>query len=297
MSNDPDFRFYASFRDHAKRVQLEQEIGARGVLGLIDLWCWVTATRQQGDLSGLSDDAIERGAGWRGKRGALVQALVAHGWLDGRPGAYIVHGWEEHQGWLKSSPARSMAGKVAAIVKQSRKHGVTTDQWLDDVGGEDSKNTALRERARIAAAPKKESTNRSTNRSGIVERNPTFVSTPSPYPSPSPTPSPTGGGDDGEAASRPTSPSGSVAAPPRGGSGSRVAPLEPCVDCHRVPRAPGRALCASCISTGEHPREAKPAAAETIPEAPGRGYSLPPSVQPCRPRSAPSLTRRRPRRF
>jgi hypothetical protein len=241
MADDPDFRFYASFRDSPKRLALADALGPRGIVALVDLWCWVRANRPTGDLTGLPNGAIETAARWTGKRGALVAALVGT-WLLGEEGAYQVHGWSERQGWAKSSPARSQAGKVAAIVKQARRHGVTTDQWLDDVGGEDARNERLRERARQAFEKRTtgggRATNRRTNRSNDGNDRSTnrcndpneslpLVSTPSP--SPSPTPSPTGGG--GRAG---TAPSGSSAArPPGTAPPGRGAGPPHCARCHR----------------------------------------------------------------
>ena len=207
MSDDPDFRFYASFRDSPKRLALAEELGPRGLVALVDLWCWVRANRPTGDLKGMTHRAIETAARWRGKRGSFIEA-IRKDWLDGEEGSYIVHGWEGRQGWSKTSPARSQAGKVAAIVKQARRHGLTTDQWLDDVGGEDSRNTKLRDRAREAFNRKggkaRKTGDRPTNRSKIVNESERFVATngaeslpfvSTPSPSPPPSPSPTGGGD------------------------------------------------------------------------------------------------------
>lgn len=217
MADDPDFRFYASFRDSPKRLALADTLGPRGIVALVDLWCWVRANRPTGDLTGLSNGAIETAARWQGRRGALVAAL-AGAWLDGQEGRYSVHGWSQRQGWAKASPARSQAGKVAAIVKQARRHGVTTDQWLDDVGGEDAKNDLLRERAREAYGKRSKgndrATTKGTNRSNDRNDSLSLVSTPSPSPSPTPTPSPTGGGE-GVGGSAPP---GSSAARPAGAS-------------------------------------------------------------------------------
>lgn len=225
MSDDPDFRFYASSRDSPKRLALADALGPRGIVALVDLWCWVRANRPTGDLSGLSSGAIETAARWAGRRGALVAALAGT-WLDGQEGSYSVHGWSQRQGWAKASPARSQAGKVAAIVKQARRHGVTTDQWLDDVGGEDAKNELLRERAREAYGKRVKgndrATTKGTNRSNDRNESLPLVSTPSPSPTPTPSPSPTGGGEGmvgsappGSSAARPAG-----ASPPGGGGGA-----------------------------------------------------------------------------
>lgn len=218
MADDPDFRFYASFRDNPKRLELQDTLGADGALAVVDLWCWARANRPTGDLTGISTAAIEKVAGWPGKRGVLVAFLAAKGWLDGSEGAYRLHGWGDRQGWASGSPARSQAGKVAAIVKQCRKLGITPDQYLDDAGGEDMKNDRLRERAKEAYA-KRDKTKRTTT---VETTAPTTVARPHnerpplvspPSPSPTPTPSPNGGGRVGDSAPD-RSATGSVAAPP-----------------------------------------------------------------------------------
>lgn len=248
MSDDPDFRFYASFRDNPKRMELEHEIGSRGLIALVDFWCWVRTTRALGDLSGLSDRSLEMGARWRGKPGAFLAALVRYGWLDGTSGSYIVHGWDERQDWAKAAPARSRAGKVAAIVKQARKHGVSTDQWLDDVGGADAVNDDLRTRARAAFLKKQPSrtTNRSTNRADRAYENATNrANRESPDSDPDPDPDASrgeGGGGDSDA--------GRSASGPPSSSPSRKIP------------------CAACLSSGA-PDGGKPYAALV---GPGTGF-------------------------
>ena len=62
VSDDPDFRFCSSFRDSPKRLALAEALGPRGLVALVDLWCWVRANRPTGDLKGMthSSDASSR---------------------------------------------------------------------------------------------------------------------------------------------------------------------------------------------------------------------------------------------
>jgi hypothetical protein len=65
---------------------------------ILCLWCWCAENAPGGDLTGLSDDEIERAAEWLGKPGAAVQAFVDAGLLDGKEGEYSLHEWMEHAG-------------------------------------------------------------------------------------------------------------------------------------------------------------------------------------------------------
>lgn len=232
MADDPDFRFYASFRDSPKRLALEEDLGPKGVVALVDLLCWVRANRVTGDLVGLSSSAIEQACRWKGKRGVLVAALAREtapgrpGWLTGAEGSYRVTGWEKRQGWAKSAPARTLAGKIAAVVKQAKRNGVTPDQWLDDVGGEDARNEKLRERARAAfdkGARRERIVTKSSNGRGN-DRSTNRSDREYPVSDPDPVPDPTGGrgGRDGSAADVPRN--ASSASPP----GMGTDPPTPC---------------------------------------------------------------------
>lgn len=61
---------------------------------LIDLWDWCKRHgREHGGMD--AADSIERGAGWRGKRGAFVAACVETGWIEQLEDGYRVREWTE----------------------------------------------------------------------------------------------------------------------------------------------------------------------------------------------------------
>lgn len=73
------------------------------VLGHLHLLWWFTAnatseSQQEGDLSRFTASTLERRMRWSGTPGALVDALVASGWLDEAGGAVSVHDWADHSG-------------------------------------------------------------------------------------------------------------------------------------------------------------------------------------------------------
>jgi hypothetical protein len=73
------------------------------VLGHLHLLWWFTAnathdSQEFGDLSRFTASILERRMRWSGTAGALVDALVASGWLDDVDGALFVHDWGDHSG-------------------------------------------------------------------------------------------------------------------------------------------------------------------------------------------------------
>ena len=73
------------------------------VLGHLHLLWWFTAnathdSQEFGDLSRFTVSILERRMRWSGTAGALVDALVASGWLDDVDGALFVHDWGDHSG-------------------------------------------------------------------------------------------------------------------------------------------------------------------------------------------------------
>ena len=142
MSDNPDFRVSSGVFDHPKFVRLEALHGAPAALGLFRLWSWVRRHRPNGDLTGMEDAEIDHVCGRGATAGAT--ALKSLGFLDGEAGARSVHGWQEHNGWASASAARTLAGRVAAMVKQCRRIGLTPDAYLDAQGGVLAGDAAIR---------------------------------------------------------------------------------------------------------------------------------------------------------
>jgi hypothetical protein len=116
---DGDFRIAFGWRRHWKRKMLRRLLGPQAVLALEDLWADTAENRPGGVLTGMSDAAIEAACDWDGAPGALVAAL-AHPdlrLLDGEPGAYHLHDWDDHQPWIASAPERKAKAQHAAGVR------------------------------------------------------------------------------------------------------------------------------------------------------------------------------------
>lgn len=69
---------------------------ARGLLA--GLWSWAQTHAPDGDLRGLTHNEIERGAAWKGARGALVKAMIEFGFLDETPDGLVIHGFKRRLG-------------------------------------------------------------------------------------------------------------------------------------------------------------------------------------------------------
>jgi hypothetical protein len=116
-----DIRIDTTFRDHRKRKRLAADLGADGVLALVDLWLSVAQTRPDGVLAGMDVTDIELDAQWPGEPGAFVSACVGRGFLDlGADGVYRVHNWEEHQPWVIGAKARADHARTAAVKRWGR---------------------------------------------------------------------------------------------------------------------------------------------------------------------------------
>lgn len=112
MNND--IRLSTGFYSHPKTIKLMRIVGAEGVLCLQRLWIWSAQNRADGNLAGFEDEDIEIAACWSGACGEFVQALAKLRFLDGDTGAYALHGWDEHQGYVTQEAERIARAKKAA---------------------------------------------------------------------------------------------------------------------------------------------------------------------------------------
>lgn len=63
-------------------------------LYLLDLWDWAACHGREHPLGLYTVEALERGAGWRGKAGALYRGLVEAAWVQEKDGLAIIAPWE-----------------------------------------------------------------------------------------------------------------------------------------------------------------------------------------------------------
>ena len=125
-----DIRVCTDYPGHPKTIRLVRLAGVDAPWAFVRLWLWAALHCPDGDLSGLTDRDIERLAGWRGKKGALVAGLTScmvnegsTGYLAGKHGARVIHDWAEHQPWISNKKARSAAAKRAADARWSMRTG------------------------------------------------------------------------------------------------------------------------------------------------------------------------------
>ena len=97
------------WRDAPAVVALAAQIRKRDPrLLLLDLWDWAKVHGEAHPLA-TAADAMERGAGWRGKRGVFYQGLVAAGWVREVDGTATILDWEA-DGIVRGRP--TLAGVV-----------------------------------------------------------------------------------------------------------------------------------------------------------------------------------------
>ena len=100
-------------------------LGDHGLMSLVRLWCYTAEYFPEGILVGMTSDAIEEEAGWKGDKGAFVQTALDERWLDKmHNGDYAVHDWPIHQPWVVNSKARSELARENAYKAWVTRRGV-----------------------------------------------------------------------------------------------------------------------------------------------------------------------------
>lgn len=85
------------WRDAPAVVALASRVRRRDPrLLLLDLWEWAKVHGTQHKLA-LAVEALERGAGWRGKRGVLYASLVETGFVREQDGCAVILDWDEDE--------------------------------------------------------------------------------------------------------------------------------------------------------------------------------------------------------
>jgi hypothetical protein len=66
---------------------------------ILCLWLWAAENAPDGDLGGMTTQRVEEAAGWHGKRGKAVSAMVDSGFIDvDQGGGMKLHNWTERAG-------------------------------------------------------------------------------------------------------------------------------------------------------------------------------------------------------
>lgn len=118
-----DFRVKDDFLDHPKTKKLARQLGDGAVLCLLRLWGHATRNKWTGELTNMDLDDVEIAANWGGVRGAFVQALLSIGFLDQGEEFFVLHDWEEHNGYVAKTGERKEQAKNAAAKRWKNRRG------------------------------------------------------------------------------------------------------------------------------------------------------------------------------
>ncbi len=162
-----DARISTGLPGHPKTKKLIKRTGEAGAWNLVCLFLWVASNRSDGDLSGMTEEDIELAAGWSGKDGDFVKALIAVGFIEGEQDDFRVHDWAEHNPWAAGAESRSVKARWNAA---KRHHGeAEADRLVPEF-----------------RASRSASSNAGSNASSTDLLNGGNAPSPSPSPSPSP---------------------------------------------------------------------------------------------------------------
>jgi len=119
-----DIRLSTTFFQNIKTIRLREELGPRGVLSILQLWCYAAIHKPDGYLTNMNDKDIARAAGWNGKPEKFIQTLInpEAPWLekDEKKKCYRLHGWKEHNTYAAHAKERSEASRKAAEKRWKR---------------------------------------------------------------------------------------------------------------------------------------------------------------------------------
>ena len=112
-----DIRVKFSFRNNRKHKRLHRLIGVGATYYLINLWIATAEAHPDGCLNGWDETDIADACDWHDSPDKLVSALLECQWIEQQDGHYVLHDWEEHQGWVFHSAERSESARNAARMK------------------------------------------------------------------------------------------------------------------------------------------------------------------------------------
>ena len=81
-----------------ERLALELGVPMYAAIGILEsIWIWAGKFTPRGDLGRYPDDLIARAIQWDGDATALIEALVASGWVDRSDQLrLVIHDWRHH---------------------------------------------------------------------------------------------------------------------------------------------------------------------------------------------------------
>jgi hypothetical protein len=124
-----DVRINTGVFKNPKVFRLKMELGADGVLALLQLWCFTRENYPDGNLSGMRPEEVETlAAGWAGEAGRFVRAMVRLELLDqDDAGLLHVHDWDRYQMHAVKSARRTSQAKRAGRARWEKTKTQGTD--------------------------------------------------------------------------------------------------------------------------------------------------------------------------
>jgi hypothetical protein len=110
-----------TFPRHPKTLKLVSLAGTYAPWHLILLWIFAGEFYPKGEIPSKVD--LEHQAGWKGEKGAFLDAVQSAGFLseDREKGIYVLHDWRDHNAWIYFKEKRSMAAKRAVEARWEKR--------------------------------------------------------------------------------------------------------------------------------------------------------------------------------
>jgi hypothetical protein len=165
---------------------------------LIDLWIGAAMNHPDGVLRGMDETDLALEAGWEGEPETFVKAMLECGFLEKTDsGDYVLHDWQDHQGYAIHAESRKQRARNAAAKRWEKRNNPGNAEAMHEASASDDSSNATSMHSHA----------RSNARSPDPLPSPTPTPDPVPDPSPVPLPAPaTGMGVDEKASEREPTP-------------------------------------------------------------------------------------------
>ena len=115
-----DIRVLTTFPRHPKTIKLKRILGTWEPI--IVLWLWAAENRPNGDLCGLENEDIAIACAWDGEPSILIDALECVRFISRvETGAFVLHGWSEHNAYAANADKRSEKARLAAQARWDKR--------------------------------------------------------------------------------------------------------------------------------------------------------------------------------
>jgi hypothetical protein len=114
----PDLNLNLDYFEHRKTRRLVGLLGRGAEVLPLKLWAYCGKFHpEDGRLADYSDQEIESFAGWWGKSGGMLPAMLQAGFMGKDGDGWFIHDWREHQGHISAYKAKGKAMASARWAK------------------------------------------------------------------------------------------------------------------------------------------------------------------------------------